>query len=218
MVILSRLIQDSDLAEDEKRKAHHSALRAAPDEADILRTVFEIPESVKYVGEIFRGAHVRICDKGARYDDWKSLPTADTRSSSHQSDGDQYHVDGPLTHTILFGKFAGWTWLQLEGHPIYDVVSFFGHMIDYINYKRSGDNQGPYGSSPHAENRNPSSSRRRSPTFPSTVPAGSSRKPANPASPAAPPSASAGPRLGAALYCYPLAGGEGAGFGAGRRP
>jgi hypothetical protein len=35
------------------------------------------------------------------------------------------------------------------------VVSFVGHMVDYINYKRSGDNQGPYGSSPHAEHNNP---------------------------------------------------------------
>jgi len=155
VVILSRLIQESDLAEDEKRKAHHIALRAAPDEADILRGVFAIPEAVKFVGEIFRGAHVRISDKGARYDDWKTLPTADTRSSSHQSDGDQYHVDGPLTHTILFGKFSSWTWLQLEGHPIQDVVSFFGHMYDYIKYRRSGDNQGPYGASPHAEKHDP---------------------------------------------------------------
>ena len=155
MITLGRLIQDSDLAEDEKRKAQHIALRAAPDEGDILRGIFDIPEARKFVGEILRGAHVRICDKGARYDDWKTLPTADTRSSSHKSDGDQYHVDGPLAHTILFGKFGGWTWLQLEGHPIYDVVSFFGHMIDYINYKRTGENQGPYGSSPHAENHDP---------------------------------------------------------------
>jgi hypothetical protein len=155
MMTLNRLIQDSDLAADEERKAQHNLRRATADEFDILYRLFEIPEARKFVGEIFRGAHVRIVDKGARYDDWKTLPTADTRSSSHQSNGDQYHVDGPLAHTILFGRFAGWTWLQLENHPIYDVVSFVGHMIDYINYKRSGDNQGPYGSSPHAEHNNP---------------------------------------------------------------
>jgi hypothetical protein len=155
MMTVSRLIQNSDLAADEKRKALHNLRRATPDEFDILRRLFEIPEAQKLVGEIFRGAHVRLCDKGARYQDWKTLPTADTRSSSHQSDGDQYHVDGPLSHTILFGKFGGWTWLQLENHPTYDVVSWVGHMIDYINYKRSGDNQGPYGASPHAEHNNP---------------------------------------------------------------
>jgi len=155
MVILSRLIQDSDLAADEKQKAHHIALRAAPDEADVLYGIFAIPDAQKFVGEVLRGAHVRIGDKGARYDDWKTLPTADTRSSSHQSDGDQYHVDGPLCHTILFGKLGNWTWLQLEGHPIQDVVSFFGHMYDYIQYRRTHENQGPYGSSPHTEKHDP---------------------------------------------------------------
>ncbi len=155
MMTLNRLIQNSDLAADEKRKAQHNLWRATPDEVDILARVFEIPETWKFTGEIFRGAYVRIVDKGARYHDWKTLLTAGTRSSSHQSHGDQYHVDGPLAHTILFGRFANCTWLQLENHPIHDVVSFVGHMIDYVNYKRSGDNQGPYGSSPHAERSNP---------------------------------------------------------------
>jgi len=155
MITLDRLIQESDLAADEKREAHDKLRRAAPDEYSILSLLFEIPEAWKFTGEIFRGAHVRICDKGARYCDWKTLPTADTRRSSHRSDGDQYHVDGPLSHTILFGKFSGWTWLQLEGSPIQDLVSLIGHGWDYLKYLRSGDNQGPYGSSPHAENNNP---------------------------------------------------------------
>lgn len=155
MKTLGGIIQDSDLGADQKREAQHKLRRATADEVDILYRLLEAPQSWKFTGEILRGAHVRICDKGARYDDWKTLPTADTRSSSHQSDGDQYHVDGPLAHTILFGKFGDWTWLQLESHPIYDLVSLIGHGLDYVNYLRSGDNQGPYGSSPHAENNNP---------------------------------------------------------------
>src|SRR5262249_12012818 len=155
MTLLSRLIQDSALAEDKKREALHNLRRANPDEFDILHQIFDIPEAVKLIGEIFRGGFVRICDKGARYDDWKTLPTADTRSSSHDSDGDQYHVDGPLVHTILFGKFGDWTWLQLENHPIYDLVNIFGHTLDYFRYRDSGRNQGPYGTSVHAEKKAP---------------------------------------------------------------
>jgi hypothetical protein len=155
MKTLFQLIQQSDLAEDQKREARHDLLRATADEVDILSHLFDIPASWRFTGEIFRGAHVRIYDKGARCDDWKTLPTADTRSSSHRSDGDQYHVDGPLAHTILFGKFGGWTWLQLESHPIHDLVSLIGHGHDFIRYKLSGENQGPYGSSPHAENSAP---------------------------------------------------------------
>jgi hypothetical protein len=155
MKTLDRIIDESDLAADQKREAAHNFRRATPDEYDILTRLFDSPESRKLVGEILRGAHVRVYDKGARCDDWKTLPTADTRSSSHDSDGDQYHVDGPLAHTILFGKFGGWTWLQLESHPIYDVVNLIGHTLDYFRYLRSGDNQGPYGTSPHAEHNDP---------------------------------------------------------------
>jgi len=59
MMTLNRLIQDSDLAADEKRKAQHNLRRATADEFDILYRLFEIPEARKFVGEIFRGAHVR---------------------------------------------------------------------------------------------------------------------------------------------------------------
>jgi hypothetical protein len=155
MYTVNRIIQESDLAEDQKREAFHNMRGATADELDILLHLFDSPESRKLTGEIFRGAHVRICDKGARYDDWKTLPTAHTRDSSHDSDGDQYHVDGRLTHTILFGKLAGWTWLQLESHPIYDLVNLIGHGLDYYRYWRYDKNQGPYGTSPHAEHRDP---------------------------------------------------------------
>jgi hypothetical protein len=155
VVVLGRLIQHSDLAPDKKREALGNWRRATADEVDILTGIFEIPEAQRFTGEIFRGAHVRICDKGARYDDWKTLPSADTRRSSHDSDGAQYHVDGPLAHTILFGKFGNRTWLQLEAHPMYDLVNIAGHFIDYFKYRASGENQGPYGSSPRAEKNRP---------------------------------------------------------------
>ncbi len=155
MIVLNRLIRNSDLAQDKKREALGKLWRATADEVDILQGIFEIPETWKCTGEIFRGAHVRIRDKGARYDDWKTLPSADTRRSSHASDGAQYHVDGPLAHTILFGKAGGRTWLQLEAHPLYDLVNIVGHAIDFFKYRASNENQGPYGSSPRAEKNRP---------------------------------------------------------------
>ncbi len=150
-------ILNSDLAESEKRKAIRNITRSKPDEIDVVARLFEPPECWKLVGEILRGAYVRISDKGARYDDWKSLPTADTRRSSHRSVGDQFHIDGPLSHTILFGKFDIWTWVQLERHSMSDVVNIIGHGIDFFRYWRSGRtrNQGPYGTSLHSENRDP---------------------------------------------------------------
>lgn len=155
MSTLYQSICHSDLVNDQKQKALHNVSRATPDEGDILRVLFDIPECQRFVGEILRGAYVRISDKGARYDDWKQLPTARSRPSSHSSVGDQYHVDGPLAHTILFGKFGIGTWVQLERHPIYDLVNLIGHGVDYVKYKIGGKNQGPYGSSAHSEKHSP---------------------------------------------------------------
>jgi hypothetical protein len=148
LAFVTRRIQDSDLDDEEKRKALRNLIHATPDETDILCGVFEIRDTWRFAGEILRGAHVRIFDMGARYDDWKKLPSADTRRSSHHSDGPQYHVNGPLVHTVLFGKIGNRTWLQLEGNP-----QGFGHVIDWIKYSVTHENQGPYGSSRHVENR-----------------------------------------------------------------
>ena len=145
---IAHRIQACDLDEDEKRTALRNLKHAHVDETDILYGVFEIRATWRFTAEILKGAHVRIFDMGARYDDWKSFPSASTRRSSHHSDGPQYHVNGPLVHTVLFGKIGNWTWLQLEGDP-----QGFSHVIDWLKYSITRKNQGPYGSSHYVENR-----------------------------------------------------------------
>lgn len=142
------IIQASDLEEEKKRSALSNAYHASLDEIDILHGVFEIKATWRFAGEILRGAHVRIFDMGERYDDWKKLPSADTRHSSHRSEGPQYHVNGRLVHTVLLGKIWNRTWLQLEGHP-----QGIRHVIDWVKYNITHENQGPYGSSRYIENR-----------------------------------------------------------------
>jgi hypothetical protein len=141
-------IRLSDLEEDRKREALHNLLRASAAEASILFDIFEVPNTWRYTAEILRGAHLRIHDSGALYDAWKGLHGADTRGSSHKSDAPQYHVDGPLVHTVLFGRLDGRTWVQLEGRPV-----GIGHLIDYFRYRITHKNQGPYGASEYRESR-----------------------------------------------------------------
>jgi hypothetical protein len=141
-------IQASDLGHSEKAEALGKLPRATLAELEILWGVFEIKDTWRRAGEIFRGAHLRIFDQGARYDDWRKIPTARTRRSSHASDGAQFHVDGPLVHTVLFGRIGNFTWLQLEGAP-----QGLAHVADFFKYKFTGKNQGPYGSSPHVDSR-----------------------------------------------------------------
>lgn len=155
MKTIGQLIHDSDLDAEHKREATKKLRIATADEIDILAGLFDGPDSWKHFGEIFRGGYVRIIDKGARYDDWKTLPSASTRYSSHDSEGDQYHIDGPLSHTILFGKFGPWTWLQLENSTTHGLYNLAVHGIDFVKYKLSGENQGPYGTSNHSEKNAP---------------------------------------------------------------
>ena len=110
----------------------------------------DIPECQRFVG----GSYVERTSAlvtGARYDDWKRLPTARNRPHHRSSVGDQYHVDGPLAHTILFGKFGIGTWVQLERHPIYDWSNHRSWGSIMSNTKLVVESC-PYGSSAHSEN------------------------------------------------------------------
>jgi hypothetical protein len=169
--LVAQRIQTSDLSPGEKRKALDNFGHAHSDEIAILFGLFDLHASWKWpsevlsdprartvrgpdyaAGEILCGAHVRIWDNGAHYDCWRCLRSADDRHSSHHSEGKQYHVDGPLVHTALFGRIGPWTWVQLERHP-WDFRHFFGHTFDAIKYAASHENQGPYGSSRYTERR-----------------------------------------------------------------
>ena len=63
------------------------------------------------------------------------------------------------TRTIEGKKF---TWFQLEnapvslkGSPWKIIANFFTHMLDWVRYKRTGMNQGPYGASAYTEKSTP---------------------------------------------------------------
>jgi hypothetical protein len=116
------------------------------DEIVILSDVLARQDARPYVVDIMSGAHIHIMDKGERYRAWKQLDSADDRRSSHKSDDNQYQVEGPLCHGILFSKFGGHTWLQLENTP-WHWYTAPSHGIDYGMYRQTGLNQGPYGMS-----------------------------------------------------------------------
>jgi hypothetical protein len=116
------------------------------DEIIILSDVLRRPDARPYVVDIMSGAHIIIMDKGECYRTWKQLDSVDDRRSSHKSDDTQYQVEGPLCHGILFSKFGGYTWLQLENTAWHWYASL-NHGIDYAVYKKTGLNQGPYGMS-----------------------------------------------------------------------
>lgn len=119
-----------------------------------LEENFDIsPEQLK---EILMGAHVRLDDGGQTYTDWlQEVENKQSRISSHASDKTQYGVRGSLIKELLFssikeqnsdGNTKTYTWFQLENHPV-SFGHIIRHMLDYIKYKITSQNQGPYGSS-----------------------------------------------------------------------
>lgn len=121
-------------------------------EIAIMGNLMRIQQAWPYFADVMAGAHVEIADDHARYHAWSKLPPVGGRpygrGSSHSSIDPQYAVDGPFTHTILFGNRRNVTWLQLERTPYGGgVVSKARHILDWWKYGQSKRNQGPYGDS-----------------------------------------------------------------------
>lgn len=152
LTLIARLIGEHINPGANLTKVIALANQANPDELKILADLMRIKAAQQYFGEVMRGAHVELVDGHAAYHTWRTLRTAKSRASSHQSDGTQYQVSGPFSKAILFGKRRDVTWLQLEGHPWSGVKSRLGHVADFFRYKVTGKNQGPYGSSRYVEN------------------------------------------------------------------
>lgn len=110
--------------------------------------------------EILSGAHLVLLKDQVEsmtgpisaYQMLEHWPGAYKRMSSHRSDAQQYGIpQGEVLHTILLGKIGGKTWFQFEGNGVNGVLTFILHMCDYVEYKLTGRNIGPLGTSKHTD-------------------------------------------------------------------
>ncbi|CAE7168006.1 unnamed protein product [Symbiodinium pilosum] len=107
--------------------------------------------------EILCGAHVLVQrdelntpsgENFTAYQLLQSMPGAYKRLSSHRSDAQQYGIpQGEVLHTLLLGDLGGHTWFQFEGNGVTSVISWLLHMANYFEYKITGRNIGPLGTS-----------------------------------------------------------------------
>jgi Domain of unknown function (DUF4280) len=171
---LHELIQSSGI-----REALKNAGNMTIDEKVILHYILGLPGARTHVKDLLQGAHFRIHDGGAVASTWSNLGSFYPRPSSHE--GTLGAVDGPLTHTILFGVSGRsgrrYTWVQLERHPgknpfhvwhpnvpflpdpyfpvnPKDAVNEVGHLADKLQSDKT-HNQGPYGKNKHTEHNDP---------------------------------------------------------------
>jgi hypothetical protein len=159
---LALMVKVAASAGDFSPKLSNAVARCTDDEVQVLGDLMDRGMSIPALVSVLQGAHVIVGDDGL-YERW-IFPTSRRRMSSHHRSVDKsrtpdYGLDGPLVRESLHGKAEVGTWVQLERTkatfqwgklPTWsDVV----HIRDYVLYRITGKNVGPWGLSAHVDTR-----------------------------------------------------------------
>lgn len=137
--------------------------RLSPEEAEILADLEEHGLQVPQLHDVLCGGHVLV-DDPALYERWRAAKGSHPRLSSHHRDIDKalYPDIGMRGHVVrekLHGRTANGTWVQLEKTPAafggskLPSVDDLRHLVDYVVYRFTGSNVGPWGLSRMTERR-----------------------------------------------------------------
>jgi hypothetical protein len=140
-----------------------AASRLTPAEAAVFRDLEDHGLDVPRLKDVLWGAHVLIDDPGL-YESWRFPHSRERLSSHHKTvDKGQYPdlgLKGPLVREKLHGRTAAGTWVQLEKTPasMGDGFHFptrhdLAHLADFIVYRITKRNVGPWGRSASTEKR-----------------------------------------------------------------
>jgi hypothetical protein len=140
-----------------------AAKRLTPSEAAIIADLERHGLDVPQFREVLCGAHVLV-DEPELYERWR-FPKSRNRLSSHHKtiDKDRFPdigLKGPLVREKLHGRTQAGTWIQLEKTPAaighgfrLPTLSDAQHLWDYIVYRLTKSNVGPWGLSKTTEHR-----------------------------------------------------------------
>lgn len=147
-----------------RRGLEQAAVRLTSQEASVLADLEHHGLNVLQLRDVLRGAHVLV-DDPALYERWQFPKVSTQRISSHHHEIDKakypdYGMRGPLLREKLHGRTMHGTWVQLEKTPVaigkglkmpswHDVV----HLADYVMYRVTRSNIGPWGRSQDTEKR-----------------------------------------------------------------
>ena len=159
---LSLLLKVAASAGDFSPKLAESVGRATGEEVRVLSDLLDRGLSIPEMVSVLHGAHVVIGDDSL-YERW-IFPTSHRRMSSHHRSVDKgatpdYGLDGPLVRESLHGKAPVGTWMQLERTRAtfrWGTVPSWSdliHIRDYLIYRITGENVGPWGLSRHVDTR-----------------------------------------------------------------
>ncbi|MBV9365288.1 MAG: hypothetical protein JO286_05575 [Solirubrobacterales bacterium] len=146
-----------------RRGLEKAAELLTPQEAAVLADLEHHGLNVIQLRDVLRGAHVLV-DDPSLYERWRFPKASHLRVSSHHHEIDkQKYPDigmrGPLLREKLHGRTERGTWVQLEKTPAafgkrklpswHDLV----HLADYVMYRVTRSNIGPWGRSVDTEKR-----------------------------------------------------------------
>lgn len=140
-----------------------AAERLSPEEAVIIADLERNGLQVPQLHDVLCGGHVLV-DDPRLYEEWRFAKVSHPRISSHHHDIDKsvYPDIGMRGHVVrekLHGRTAQGTWVQLEKTPAafgqskLPSVSDFRHLMDYVVYRVTRSNVGPWGLSRMTERR-----------------------------------------------------------------
>ena len=147
-----------------RRGLVHAAKSLTPNEASVLADLEAHGLDVNQLRDVLYGGHVLV-DDPELYERWRFPNVTRERLSSHHRTVDKQSypdlgMHGPLVREKLHGRTATGTWMQLEktpaafggGHklPTWNDVL---HLVDFVVYRVTKQNVGPWGLSAVTERR-----------------------------------------------------------------
>jgi hypothetical protein len=132
-----------------------------PEEAAILSDLERHGLQVPQLKDVLCGGHVLV-DDPVLYEDWRFAQVSHPRVSSHHRDIDKARypdigMRGQVVREKLHGRTATGTWVQLEKTPAafgqrkLPSLTDIRHLMDYVVYRLTRSNVGPWGLSRSTE-------------------------------------------------------------------
>jgi len=140
-----------------------AARHLSPEEAAIIAGLERHGLQVPQLHDVLCGGHVIIDDPGL-YEDWRFARVSHQRLSSHHRNIDKavypdIGMRGQVVREKLHGRTEQGTWVQLEKTPAafgkrkLPSLGDIRHLMDYITYRVTRSNVGPWGLSKWTERR-----------------------------------------------------------------
>lgn len=140
-----------------------AAEQLSPEEAAIIADLARHGLQVPQLRDVLCGGHVLI-DDPQLYEDWRFTQVSHLRISSHHRDIDKKRypdigMRGQVVREKLHGRTAQGTWVQLEKTPAafgkrkLPSLNDIRHLMDYVVYRVTRSNVGPWGLSRVTERR-----------------------------------------------------------------